>query len=386
MDLDEFFKTFGHDIEMRERRQVAQVRQKLERWYASALELLCGQCDEAEEHAGSMDPLDETISAAARRAAVYHMLSGAVDGRWNYTVDSRTGVCTPRVTFYPYPELLRRLLAARPVPCTWEQAAQSVRSRSPLFRSEGVLEEHVCGTFWGRLIGVLPPWSEERERPADLDGLLDAMAACHAVFSGGGDQEAVRQRLEDAFFHHWRAHSPTRAQAEDAVRRWDFSRCPRAMADLLLLAFPQAARRWDTDQLAEWTVWDLLCEVWRDGEQETALEMWRLLLDTAGARLGEPQAAEELLNGPLESGLWFDGEGLEPLAEALKGDESFARQVFQSAFVGDLQENLLRTCADLGELELGRHLLDLLSQNPFPHNSITVPDELEDPPEEDEEE
>lgn len=54
-----------------------------------------------------------------------------------------------------------------------------------------------------------------------------------------------------------------------------------------------------------------------------------------------------------------------PLLKQLKYDDRLVWQVFQSAYVGDLQKELLATCDWFGEIELKGRLYSLLTQNPY---------------------
>ena len=54
-----------------------------------------------------------------------------------------------------------------------------------------------------------------------------------------------------------------------------------------------------------------------------------------------------------------------PLLKQLKHDDRLARQLFQSAYVGGTQEDLLDACDWFGEAELKMHLYSLLTQNPY---------------------
>ena len=53
-------------------------------------------------------------------------------------------------------------------------------------------------------------------------------------------------------------------------------------------------------------------------------------------------------------------------------DDRLARQLFQSAYVGSPQEDILLSCSQLSERELRQKLLDLLACNPFPHDEIEL--------------
>ena len=126
----------------------------------------------------------------------------------------------------------------------------------------------------------------------------------------------------------------SRAELEDMVRRWDFSENEQACRDLLLAAFPQAIHGPTAEECADLDVMDLLDAVCRQAP-ETAQEMAKLLLNTAEESLRDTEAA---------------------------------RQLFQSAYVDRLQEEVLNACGRMGELALQRKLLDLLDANPCPHD------------------
>ena len=113
---------------------------------------------------------------------------------------------------------------------------------------------------------------------------------------------------------------------------------------------------------------DLLVETGRRDPQ-TALEMAKLLLNTAEEHLQNEEAANQLLGWDLYDLLASDD--MLPLpVEELKWDDRLARQLFQSAYVDRPQEAILNACGRLGEKELQRKLLELLDCNPFPHDTI----------------
>ena len=60
------------------------------------------------------------------------------------------------------------------------------------------------------------------------------------------------------------------------------------------------------------------------------------------------------------------------VVEQLEWDDRFGRQLFQSAYVGRVQEVILQACGEMGKRELQQKLLDLLEQNPFPHDPISL--------------
>ena len=162
----------------------------------------------------------------------------------------------------------------------------------------------------------------------------------------------------------------SRTELEDMVRRWDFDENEWACRDLLIAAFPQAASRWSEEELSEMHTMDLLVETARRDPQ-TALEMSKLLLNTAEEPLQDEEAANQLLGWDLYDLLSSD-DMLPLLVEELKWDDRLARQLFQSAYVDRPQEAILNACGRLGEKELQWILLELLDCNPFPHDEIEL--------------
>lgn len=162
----------------------------------------------------------------------------------------------------------------------------------------------------------------------------------------------------------------SRAELEDMVRRWDFSENEWACRDLLIAAFPETVRRWSTEELFEMDTMDLLVET-GEHDPETAIQMMKLLLDTAESHLQDPEPAYFLLGNELYD-LCLSGYIRPRLLDHLKTGDRLARQIFQSAYVGSPQEDILLSCSQLSERELRQKLLDLLACNPFPHDEIEL--------------
>ena len=113
---------------------------------------------------------------------------------------------------------------------------------------------------------------------------------------------------------------------------------------------------------------DLLVET-GEHDPKTAIQMMKLLLDTAESHLQDPEAAYFLLGHELYD-LCLSGYIRPRLLDHLKADDRLARQLFQSAYVGSPQEDILLSCSQMGERDLRQKLLDLLACNPFPHDEI----------------
>ena len=149
---------------------------------------------------------------------------------------------------------------------------------------------------------------------------------------------------------------------EAAVRNWDFSENEWACRDLLIAAFPDAVRFWSAEELLEMDTMELLGKV-SEWKPEVGIQMMKLLLDTAECHLQEPEVAEQLLGNDLYE--LCQNQTVQPkLLAQLKEDARLVRQLFQSAYVGDLQEELLEACDWFGESMLKEHLQSLLAQNP----------------------
>ena len=154
----------------------------------------------------------------------------------------------------------------------------------------------------------------------------------------------------------------TRTELVDMVRRWDFSENEWACRDLLIADFPDAVRRWTAEELEDMDTQDLLCEI-GDSDPQTAVQMMKLLLDTAESHLQEPEVAEQLLGWDM-CDLCRNQFVQAPLLKQLKHDDRLAQQLFQSAYVDTPQEALLEACDWFGEADLKKQLYSLLTQNP----------------------
>ena len=162
----------------------------------------------------------------------------------------------------------------------------------------------------------------------------------------------------------------SRSELEDMVRRWDFSEDEQACRDLLIAAFPETASRWSVEELSEMDTSEFLVET-AEHDPETAIQMMKFLLDTAESHLQDPEVAEFLLGNELYD-LCLSGYIRPRLLKHLKSDDRLARQLFQSAYVDSPQEDILLSCAQLGEEDLHQKLLDLLAGNPFPHDEVEL--------------
>lgn len=144
--------------------------------------------------------------------------------------------------------------------------------------------------------------------------------------------------------------------------------------EVLVRVFPQELSSWSGEELREMTCACLLHEVYKV-QPQTAVAMWRSLLppDMDTDTMTNPRAAEDFI---FEMELvWLDAEvcrgTLLPVLDAMERDDSLARRVFQSAYVGYPQLNLLRDAAYAGRTQQAAHLFVLLQANLLPRSQWT---------------
>lgn len=370
-DLSEFYAIYGHDMEVEARQEQAVFRQNLLAWVQTWNNTLCAQYDIVRDQVNALAPGDEELARLAPCVVLHVCLTGARDGAvWNRTLTCGDGQTVSPLVVKPYPPLLKTFLASRPFPAGYEAAARSIAQGAPLFYTEGALSHGVCGKFWQKLVPYLPAYAPSTPLPQPVVDLLSALEACYAIFSGQ-DASAQHNAWWETFCALWAylsLRAPNRAAAEAAVARWDGSRIPQACRDLLVAAYPAVFQNWNTQVLQQADPAEILTRIY-PGHPDLAIDMWRLLLDTASGPLKEdPEAAEYLLydtiDGVLQSRAWPRQDHLLPLLNHLEEDDTFTRQVFQSAYAGDPQARLLEACDALGKEDLKNHLLSLLAENP----------------------
>ena len=249
--------------------------------------------------------------------------------------------------------------------CTAGEVWATACNGKPAFEEQFLLTKACIGSFWETLLPNLPRYEAYRPWPNWLFQAVDGLSQVESFFSGQDDSDLF-DAFQEALNAHWSIYPilhPDRAALEDAIRRWDFSENEWICRDLLIAAFPEAASHWTAEELLQIDTADLLLET-SEREPETAIQMMKLLLDTAESHLQEPEAAELLLGNDLYD--LCQSQRVQPcLLRQLKQDDHLARQLFQSAYVGYPQDTLLQTCEACGETVLGAHLQELLEQNPY---------------------
>lgn len=254
-----------------------------------------------------------------------------------------------------------------------ESAEEIMRDakKGVLFREEAVLSETDCGTFWTELLATRPV--EDYYNRVDPDGLFELfseLSSAYAYFGGKKDEEMgeaqdYRNALEEAYHTHWQNKvllHPDVERAKRLLAQGKFPDYEDICREILLVEYPEEVPHETAEDFDELSWERVLDDVFAD-DPEKGMEMWRRLLDIAEPSLKtDAKTAEKLL----PDWDWLDSptdDQALPLLVALD-DERFVSQLFESAYIGRLQFNVLESCRDCGEETLARHCMDLALKNP----------------------
>lgn len=261
--------------------------------------------------------------------------------------------------------LVRTFLQNYPV-FTYEDFQKAVSGGTPVFSQEFSISGQELGTFWQRLLPQLPDSETAGALPDWLTDIFEGWSLVEHLFLGGSE-DMIYTTITEMFHSHWRRYRMTHFPIDDlrsSIQRWDFDEneyiCCR---DFLIASFPEAASSFPPENLEEMDVAEIL-EAMAEAQPRTALNMMKLLLDTAQDHLMEPEAAQALL-GEMLYDLCLNSSFLPVLLPQLEKDETLARQLFQSAYADYPQECILEACQDWGLVSLARHLKALLEKNSF---------------------
>gem|GEM_PF-1133348 len=346
------------EAEADSRRAVNARLGELSRQTAAVAEALDGQLSAFLSQLRALGAGASALQTLAEKTAFYEMTAGLRErGEW----------------IPPFAEILQALCVQRGGPCAPRDVEAAFRAQAPMFREEGALTPGECGKFWAALFPLLPasPRCAGEGYPPALFGLFELAEALEADFAGVGGSSPG---LYECFAAHHRRHCllhPDTAALEDAVRRQDFSAFPftDVYRDLLTASFPEPGRWWSCEALAGMDAEALLAAVYQK-DAALSVRMWRLLLDTADERLGDPAAADGLVGleiaGHCSRVRAWDCEGrFDPILDELKRDSRFARQLYQSASIRGYPESLLVVCCARGRTALMARLRALLGSSPY---------------------
>lgn len=254
-----------------------------------------------------------------------------------------------------------------------ENAEEIMRDakRGVLFCEEAVLSETDCGTFWTELLSTRPV--EDYYNHVDPDGLVDLLSelsSAYAYFGGKKDEEMgeaqdYQNALEEAYNTHWQNKvllHPDAERAERLLAQGKFPDYEDICREILLVEYPEEVPHETAEDFDELSWNDILDDVFASNTAK-GIQMWRRLLDIAEPSLKtNAKTAEKLL---LDWD-WLDSPSHDqvlPLLGALD-DERFVSQLFESAYIGRLQLDVLNACRSCGQEALGQHCLELALKNP----------------------
>ena len=244
--------------------------------------------------------------------------------------------------------------------------------RGVLFCEEAALSETDCGTFWTELLSTRP--AEDYYNHVDTDGLFELfseLSSAYAYFGGKKDEEMGEAQdhqnaLEEAYNTHWQNKvllHPDIERAKRLLAQGKFPDYEDICREILLVEYPEEVPHesaLDFDDLS----WESILDDVYASNTAKGIQMWRRLLDIAEPSLKtNAKTAEKLL---LDWD-WLDSPSHDqvlPLLGALD-DERFVSQLFESAYIGRLQLDVLNACRSCGQEELGKHCLELALKNPY---------------------
>ena len=255
-----------------------------------------------------------------------------------------------------------------------ENAEEVMRDakRGVLFREEAALSETDCGTFWTELLSTRP--AEDYYNHVDTDGLFELfseLSSAYAYFGGKKDEEMGEAQdhqnaLEEAYNTHWQNKvllHPDIERAKRLLAQGKFPDYEDICREILLVEYPEEVPHESAQDFDDLSWESILDDVYASNTAK-GIQMWRRLLDIAEPSLKtNAKTAEKLL---LDWD-WLDSPSHDqvlPLLGALD-DERFVSQLFESAYIGRLQLDVLNACRSCGQEELGKHCLELALKNPY---------------------
>lgn len=270
-------------------------------------------------------------------------------------------------------EELRTFLTATADLNLGESAEEIMRDakRGVLFHEEAALSETDCGTFWTELLSTRP--AEDYYNHVDPDGLFELfseLSAAYAYFGGKKDEEMgeaqnYQNALEEAYNTYWQNKvllHPGIERAKRLLAQGKFPDYEDICREILLVEYPEEVPHESAQDFDDLSWESILDDVYASNTAK-GIQMWRRLLDIAEPSLKtNAKTAEKLL---LDWD-WLDSPSHDqvlPLLGALD-DERFVSQLFESAYIGRLQLDVLNACRSCGQEALGQHCLELALKNP----------------------
>ncbi len=220
-----YFATFGHDIEMWERRTIARAEEDWSDWLNGAVQVTRHAAELFVGAACAMLPGRDSEQLAWQAFLCQVSAALAEGDQWNVRQSTNTGVCVGSRIFYPYRALAGDLADCSGV-CSRRDLERAVNRRRLLFPEAGELTADRCGSFWQQVIAQLPPYNGETEpavhggeislayapgfsgkKQEILSDMLTGLFLVSAFFAGAGEPDADRHgtRLLRCFTARWQA-------------------------------------------------------------------------------------------------------------------------------------------------------------------------------------
>ena len=376
-----YFRTYGHDIEIAERRALADAETEWESWLNRAVRVTQNAAEKFVDSACAILPKTQNRpKELAWKALLYHVSSALIkSGLWNETRTSATGIFVSDRTFYPYRSVATYLVRISGINSK-EDLKYAVKTRKPMYTEEGALTDSACGEFWTQIIAQLPPSSSDDPYCCDDDDvrlnldfdkrtsitdsaedLLSNLLLLVHFFEDPKLRALAGKQNEDpllqCFTKHWREakgieYNPLKF-LDSAVAR-------------IVEQFPELKDEYKIEDLFNMYASALLKGIYT-ADPQRAIAMWRSL----------PEKQEPLQDDFLSEDffyildfLWyykeFDEDAITPLLNAIQQDDMLAEMVFRSRYVCTLHLYLIQAALEQGKTNLAEHLYALLQSNPLP--------------------
>ena len=377
-----YFRTYGHDIEIAERRALAETETEWESWLNRAVRVTQNAAEEFVDLACAILPKTQNRPKELAWKALLSQISSALikSGLWNETRTSATGIFVSDRTFYPYRSVATHLARISDINSnSTEDLKCAVKTKKPMYAEEGALTGSTCGEFWTQIIAQLPPSNSDDPYCCDDDVRLNLDFDKRTSITDSAEDLLSNLLLLVHFFEDPKLRALTGKQDEDPLlqcftKHWREAKGieynPLKFLDSavarIVEQFPELKDEYKIEDLFNMYASDLLKGIYT-ADPQRAIAMWRSL----------PEEQEPLQDDFLSEDffyildfLWyykeFDEDAITPLLDAIQKDDTLAEMVFRSRYVCTLHLYLIQAALEQRKTELAEHLYALLQSNPLP--------------------
>lgn len=341
-----YFRTYGHDIEIAERRALAEAETEWESWLNRAVRVTQNAAEEFVDSACAILPKTQNRpKELAWKALLYHVSSALIkSGLWNETRTSATGIFVSDRTFYPYRSVATHLARISGINST-EDLKCAVKTKKPMYAEKGTLTDSTCGEFWTQIIAQLPPSNSDDPYCCDDDVRLNLDFDKRTSITDSAEDLLSNLLLLVHFFEDPKLRALAGKQDEDPLlqcftKHWREAKGieynPLKFLDSavarIVEQFPELKDEYKIEDLFNMYASDLLKGIYT-ADPQRAIAMWRSL----------PEEQEPLQDDFLSvdffyilAFLWyykeFDEDAIAPLLDAIQEDDVLAEMVFRSRY------------------------------------------------------